>query len=309
MHRCLRLGPPVPQHAPEIPCMLSLLPCSLQEQASAVAAALPPSSVTSGPSVFPASFVPPPVPSSTSLCSSVNPADALPFEALLMSPSCSAPVNRCRDTLDREAPQPPPPPPPPGSAGHEVLAAAPGPSSSFGSCSQPSPSPSDPFLLSASFGDQHGGRARKNPPSTSVFDCLSSEGSDSSASVQATRPAPHPPASRGGRGPSGSDRSHSGGLDPSLLFAATGLPAPSSSPGGECVLAPLPKLPAELFGPSRGADRKLQGGASPSHGRPPQPSRPTVAHREQAEEACASQGRNDTCTTSTTPSSSRASSW
>ncbi|PHJ16194.1 scy kinase-related protein (incomplete catalytic triad) [Cystoisospora suis] len=278
------------------------------EQASAVAAALPPSSVTPRPPPSTPSFLSNSIPSSASLCSPVSSSEPLPFEALLMSPTSCAPVSKCRATPTVKAPQPPPPPPPPCSnrSGYQATVGEPLSSSAqFGSSSQPLSCASDPFLLSASFGHQPSGTGRQSS-SSSAFDCLNAVGSDSSASKKAARPSPSPSASKDGRSSSGSDVSHRAGLDTSFLFAAPGLPATCSSSDGECTLAPLPKLPSELFGSSLAGGEKPQGRTPELYNsRPTQSGRATGAH---SGEARSFQGKNDTCTTSTTPSSSRASS-
>ncbi|KEP63323.1 UNVERIFIED_CONTAM: SCY kinase-related protein (incomplete catalytic triad) [Hammondia hammondi] len=205
------------------------------EQASAVAAALPPSSTPSSSVGFQDS-------SAGALRSDSNTlrSQPLPFEALLMSPTAG---DQKRDL------QPPPPPPLPSA--HAASSSSSLPSSSFPSSSFPSSSPfghppvvpstDDPFLLAASErAVAASGRSLHTQSSSSSLDWMNSLDT-CSASRHVALASP------------GSKRtaSASASVSSRFLFAATSLPA--HSPESQCAVAPLPKLPEELFGSLTGS--------------------------------------------------------
>ncbi|EPT32102.1 SCY kinase-related protein (incomplete catalytic triad) [Toxoplasma gondii ME49] len=216
------------------------------EQASAVAAALPPSSTPSSSVGFQDTSA-----GALRSDSSTLGSQPLPFEALLMSPTAG---DQNRD------PQPPPPPPHPSA--HATSSSSSLPSSSFPSSSFPSssafgrppvvPSTDDPFLLAASERVvAASGRSLPTQSSSSSLDWMNSLDASSASRHVAS-------ASSGSKRTAPASASASSGF----LFAATSLPA--HPPESQCAVAPLPKLPEELFGSltgSAGPDRAGAGNA------------------------------------------------
>ncbi|PFH35384.1 SCY kinase-related protein (incomplete catalytic triad) [Besnoitia besnoiti] len=213
------------------------------EQASAVAAALPPSTAAS--SFSPVFLDGGQRPGSSGLFDGSHNAGSqpLPFEALLMSPSSASGA--------RQASQPPPPPlppslPPPFPPSPAPPAIPPTSASSslcpsFASFSAAATA-DDPFLLVAS------SELGASPPLRA-----------GSAATQSTAPAHLGPLSTAARA------SAPPAVSSSLLFAATRLPS-----DGACPLAPLPKLPEEIFGSPAGNAAPWQA-APPQRGPPVQP--------------------------------------
>ncbi|CBZ50123.1 deha2d02640p, related [Neospora caninum Liverpool] len=208
---------------------------SPQEQASAVAAALPPSSATPSLSGFQDGSAA----ASPTLSEGSVGFQPLPFEALLMSPSAG-------DQARRD--QPPPPPPLPSAP-----ASGPSSSLSFSFAGSPSPSADDPFLLAAS--ERGVAPPSGRSPATQSSSSLDWMNSLDSSAV----PRPAASASSPAQG-----TSHASAASTSFLFAATRLPA--HAPDSACSVAPLPKLPEEIFGASTGASgSRRPGRAEASH--------------------------------------------